>query len=106
MAGVAADMRAGEVEILAEHLDQEPPRFDVERDPLAVDDEVDRDFAPVAQPLPCPPGGRSAPRPDRGHVLERVADAVDHRVDLLLGDHERRRDVERVPAQDAVATPW
>ena len=36
-----------------------------------------------------------------GHVLERRAEPVDHRVDLALRDHERRGDVQGVAAQDA-----
>ena len=94
---VAADLRAGQVEVVAEQVDEEPPRLDLERDGPPVDDEPDRDLRGRGHA----DAGRSGRHPHRGDVLDRVADAVDHRVDLVLGDHERRRDVDRVRAQDA-----
>ena len=45
LAGVAADVRAGQVEILAERLDEEPSGLDVELPVLAVDLERDVQLA-------------------------------------------------------------
>ena len=41
LAGVAADVRAGEVEVLAERLDEQPSRLDVELSRGPIDDERD-----------------------------------------------------------------
>ena len=41
LAGVAADMGAGQVEIFAQEMDQERPVFDVDRDGLAVHRQFD-----------------------------------------------------------------
>ncbi len=49
--------------------------------------------------------GRRWPALRGGHVLQGGAEAVDEGVDLPFGDHEGRRDVQRVAAQDARGDP-
>ena len=41
LAGVAADVGAGQVEVLAERLDEEPSRLDVQLAGCPIDDERD-----------------------------------------------------------------
>src|SRR4051812_22403923 len=40
--GVAPDLRPGEIEVVADHVDEQPPRLDLELDRPAVDREPDR----------------------------------------------------------------
>ena len=163
LARVAADVGAGELEVLAEDLDEQPSRLDIPLPGLSVDDERDvlgHDWSLLPEPdwravAGSQPAGRrlmgrvggqirrgatsrvrvrpglpgilrrsrpscnlvslsgicgAMPRFSRGAAsaiqrgatsVERGPEAVDHRVDLVLGDHERRRDLEGVAAEDA-----
>jgi len=48
--GVAADLRARQVEVVADDVDEQPPRLDVELDRAAIDGEPDRDLVQAGTP--------------------------------------------------------
>ena len=84
LAGVAADVGAGQVEVLADGLDEQPSRLDVELPLRSVDREGDV-FSPRADLLRRLTAAAPTARPSRGWRIAASAGALGTSADGLRG---------------------